>query len=156
MKIESVGDHGRTRRGADRRSRNGSFFYPERRYGFERRRPAEGTWGARYHAWLEHYRHDHDTIAVALLVFVVLNLADLLLTVRAMSMGAVEGNPIMAYLFAVDPVLAAVFKVVVGAGIAIAVWSARRYRRILETSLMMVAVMTAVLLYHGYNALMVF
>jgi len=139
-------------RGPDRRSRNGSFYYPERRYGFERRRPTEGTWRARYHAWLEQYRHDNDTIAVALLVFVLLNLADLLLTVRALSMGAVEGNPIMAFFFSVDPTLAAVFKVIVGAGIALAVWSARGYRRILETSLIIVAVMTAVLLYHGYFA----
>jgi hypothetical protein len=43
--------------------------------------------------------------------------------------------------------------IVIGAGIALAIWSARRYRRILETSLVMVGVMTAVLLYHGYAAL---
>ncbi len=152
MKIENDRQGERVIRGSDRRSRNGTFYYPERRYGFERRRPAEGTWRARYHAWLEQYRHDNDTIAVVLLVFVLLNLADLLLTVRALSLGAVEGNPIMAFLFAVDPTLAAMFKVVVGAGIALAVWSARRYRRILETSLIIVAVMTAVLLYHGYYA----
>jgi hypothetical protein len=153
VRIDSAHDQDNNERGSDRRTRNGSFYYPERRHGFERRHPPEGTWRARYHSWLEQYRHDNDTIAVALLVFVLLNLADLLLTVRALSMGAVEGNPIMAFLFAVDPTLAAMFKVVVGAGIALAVWSARRYRRILETSLVMVAVMTAVLLYHGYSAL---
>lgn len=86
-------------------------------------------------------------------MFVLLNLVDLLLTVQALSMGAIEGNPVMAYLFAVDPTLAALFKVVIGAGIALSIWSARRYRRILETSLVVVGVMTAVLLYHGYNAL---
>ncbi len=153
MKIESDRAHPRVSRGSDRRSSNKALYYPERRYGFDRRRPPRGTWRARYHAWLEHYRHDHDTVAAALLVFVLLNLADLLLTIRALSMGAVEGNPIMAYLFAVDPTLAALFKVVVGAGIALAIWSARRYRRILETSLVIVAVMTVVLLYHGYIAL---
>jgi hypothetical protein len=153
MKIESGRAHPRVARGSDRRSSNKTLYYPERRYGFERRRPPRGTWRARYHAWLEQYRHDHDTIAAALLVFVLLNLADLLLTVRALSMGAVEGNPVMAYLFAVDPTLAALFKVVVGAGIALAIWSARRYRRMLETSLVIVAVMTVVLLYHGYIAL---
>ena len=153
MKIESDRHGELAIREADRRRKKGAFYYPERRFGFERRRPTEGSWRARYHAWLEHYRHDNDTIAVALLVFVLLNLTDLLLTVRALSLGAVEGNPIMALLFEFDPTLAAVFKVVVGAGIALAVWSARRYRRILETSLVMVAVMTAVLLYHGYNAL---
>jgi hypothetical protein len=102
---------------------------------------------------LDRFRHDHDTIAAVLLVFVLLNLVDLLLTVQALSMGAIEVNPVMAYLFAVDPTLAALFKVVIGAGIALTIWSARRYRRILETSLVTVGVMTAVLLYHGYNAL---
>jgi hypothetical protein len=102
---------------------------------------------------LDRYQRDHDTIAAVLLVFVLLNLVDLLLTVQALSMGAIEVNPVMAYLFAVDPTLAALFKVVIGAGIALAIWSARRYRRILETSLVTVGVMTAVLLYHGYNAL---
>jgi hypothetical protein len=153
VKIESGRGDRWADRGLDRRNGKGALYFPERRYGFERRRPPHGTWRARYHIWLEQYRHDHDTIAVALLVFVVLNLADLLLTIRALSQGAVEGNPIMAYLFAVDPTLAALFKVVVGAGIALVVWSARRYRRMLETSLAIVAVMTAVLLYHGYNAL---
>lgn len=153
MRIESDRPSETAARGSDRRSGKSTVYFPERRYGFERRRPPEGTWRARYHAWLEQYRHDHDTIAVALLVFVLLNLVDLLLTVRALSMGAIEGNPIMAHLFAVDPTLAAVFKVVVGSGIALAVWSARRYRRILETSLVMVAVMTAVLLYHGFSGL---
>ncbi|HKZ28053.1 MAG TPA: DUF5658 family protein, partial [Acidimicrobiia bacterium] len=107
----------------------------------------------RYHRVLDEYRHDPDTIAAALLVFVVLNIADLLLTVRALSLGAVEGNPVMALLFEIDPAMAAMFKLVVGAGIALAIWSARRYRRMLEASLMLVAVMTLVLVYHGYNAL---
>lgn len=153
MSVESARGSGDADRGSDRRTRNGSLRYPERRRGFERRVPAEGTWRARYHRFLERYRHDHSTIAVALLVFLVLNIADLLLTVRALSMGAVEVNPVMAWLFDLDPVLAAVFKLTVGAGIAFAVWSARRYRRILETSLALVAVMTLVLLYHGYIAL---
>ena len=153
MKIESARESRWANRGTDRRIRGRSFYYPERRRGFERRRPTRGTWRSRYHSWLDRYRRDHHTIAVVLMVFVLLNLVDLLLTVQALSQGATEANPIMAYLFALDPTLAALFKVVVGAGIALAIWSARRYRRILETSLFMVGVMTAVLLYHGYNTL---
>ena len=153
MRIVSSREDGRVARGPDRRTRPASLFYPERRFGFERRRPPEGTWKAGYHRFLEQYRHDHDTIAVALMVFVVLNIADLLLTIRALSMGAVEVNPVMAWLFAADPALAAAFKLVVGFGIALAVWAARRYRRILETSILLVAIMTLVLVYHGYNAL---
>lgn len=153
MKIQSAREGSWVQRGTDRRIRD-RLYYPERRHGFERRRPPRGTWSSRYHTWLDRYRRDRDTIAAVILVFVLLNLVDLLLTVQALSMGAIEGNPVMAYLFAVDPTLAALFKIVVGAGIALTLWSARRYRRILETSLVMVAVMTAVLFYHGYNALL--
>lgn len=153
LRINSAREHGRVQRGPDRRTRSASLYYPERRFGFERRRPPEGTWRAGYHRLLEHYRQDHDTIAVALLVFVVLNIADLLLTIRALSLGAVEVNPVMAWLFAADPALAALFKLTVGFGIALAVWAARSYRRILETSIVLVAIMTLVLVYHGYNAL---
>jgi hypothetical protein len=153
VRIESAHDHRRVRRGPDRRTRNISLYYPERRRGFERRRPAEGTWRARYQNLLEVYRDDSHLIAAALLVFVVLNIVDLLLTVQALSMGAIEVNPVMAWLFDSDPTMAALFKLVVGTGIALAVWGARRYRRILEFSFMLVAVMTGVLLYHGYNAL---
>ncbi len=153
MRIESAHDHGQVERGPDRRARGASVYYPERRFGFERRAPDDGTWRAGYHRFLEQYRHNHDTIAVALFVFVLLNIADLLLTVRALSMGAVEVNPVMAWLFETDPVLAATFKLAVGFGIALAVWAARRYRRILETSLVLVAIMTLVLVYHGYVAI---
>ncbi|MDH3259579.1 MAG: DUF5658 family protein [Acidimicrobiia bacterium] len=152
-RIESARESGEYVRGADRRASSKSFRLPERRRGFERRRPTDGTWRVRYHRWLEQYRHDHDTIAAALLVFVVLNIVDLLLTVQALSQGAIEVNPIMAWFFAVDPVMAAVFKLVVGSGVALAVWLARRYRRMLETSLALVAVMTIVLAVHGYHAL---
>ena len=152
MRMEGARHHGRPR-GPDRRASKVSLVFPERRRGFERRRPIEGTLRERYHRVLDEYRHDPDTIAAALLVFVVLNIADLLLTVRALSLGAVEGNPVMALLFEIDPAMAAVFKLAVGVGIALAIWSARRYRRMLEASLMLVAVMTLVLVYHGYNAL---
>jgi hypothetical protein len=127
--------------------------YPERRLGFDRRRPPRDTWRGRYHRFLDRYRGDTDTIAAVLLVFIVLNIADLLLTIRALSMGAVELNPVMAWLFELDPTLAALFKLSVGMAIALSVWAARRYRRILEASLLLVTVMTVVLLYHGFVAL---
>lgn len=153
MRIGSARDYGVVERGADRRRRKASLYYPERRSGFDRRRPPKGSWRARYHRILDEYRHDQHTIAALLFVFVVLNIVDLLLTVQALSMGAVEVNPVMAWLFDIDPVFAAVFKLAIGAGIALAVWAARRYRRILETSFVLVAVMTVVLVYHGYNVL---
>lgn len=153
MRIKSAGGYGYVRRGPDRRVRNGSLHFPERRLGFDRRRPPKDSWRGRYYRLLDRYRGDSDTIAAALLVFVVLNIADLLLTVRALSLGAVEVNPVMAWMFDLDPTLAALFKLAVGMGIALAVWAARRYRKILETSLLLVAVMTVVLVYHGIIAL---
>jgi hypothetical protein len=153
VRIGSVHNREWTKRGPDRRVRNGSFHVPERRLGFDRRRPPRDTWHGRYHEFLDRYRGDTDTVAAVLLVFVVLNVADLLLTVRALSMGATELNPVMAWLFALDPTLAALFKLSMWVAIALAVWAARRYRLILETSLFLVAVMTVVLLYHGVVAL---
>jgi hypothetical protein len=153
VRIKTARESGYTPRGPDRRVRNVSLHFPERRLGFDRRRPPGNTWRGRYYRLLERYRGDSDTIAAALLVFVVLNIADLLLTIRALSLGAVEVNPVMAWLFDLDPALAAMFKLAVGLAIALAVWAARRYRKILETSLLLVAVMTMVLLYHGYNVL---
>ena len=153
MRIGSPHNREYIKRGPDRRVRNGSFHVPERRLGFDRRRPPRGSWRGRYHGFLDRYRGDTDAIAAVLLVFVVLNIADLLLTVRALSMGATELNPVMAWLFELDPTLAALFKLAVGMAIALAVWAARRYRLILETSLLLVTVMTVVLIYHGVVAL---
>lgn len=153
MRSKSARKQGYVERGPDRRVRNASVHYPERRLGFDRRRPPKDTWRGRYYRFLDRYRGDNDTIAAALLVFVVLNIVDLLLTLQALSKGAVEINPVMAWLFDLDPTVAALFKLVIGMCIALAVWAARRYRKILETSLLLVVVMTVVLMYHGAIAL---
>ncbi len=83
-------------------------------------------------------------------VFLLLNLADLVLTLDALEMGAVEANPLMAGLFDLSPVAATIFKLAIGLLIAGILWRMRRYRRVLEASLLLVAVMTVVLLYHGW------
>ena len=54
----------------------------------------------------------------------------------------------MALLFEMDPAAAAVFKLAVGIGVALVLWSLRRYRLMLETSLLLVAGFSVLALYH--------
>ncbi len=136
------------RRGTDRRSRTVSFRYPERRTGFARRRPEVGGPRRAYLRMLDGYRARPEMVAVVLATFVALNLADLMLTLRALRLGAAEANPAMALLFGMDPAAATVFKLAVGVGVALVVWSLRRYRLMLETSLLLVAGFAVLMLYH--------
>lgn len=125
-------------RTAERRNARNRFRYPERRTGFDRRSSA----GA-----LDWYRNRPRTIAAVLAAIILLNLADYLLTVRALNLGAVEANPIMASLFEVSPAVAGSVKLVIVLGVAAIIWQMRRYRRILEVSLVALAGFTLVLAY---------
>jgi len=78
----------------------------------------------------------------------VLNLADLLLTQRALARGAEEVNPLMRYLFDLDPVWAAVVKASVGMVVVEAVWAARRYRAGVVLSAAVTCGMTVLFVYH--------
>ncbi len=137
-------------KGPDRRSGSVTFRVHERRFGFDRRHPPRSSWRRRYQRLLERYHNDQVLIAEVLAVFALLNLADLVLTLDALSGGATEANPVMAWLFDLAPAIAAAFKLVVGLAIAVVVWVFRRYRRVLEVSLLLVAVMTGVLVYHAW------
>lgn len=126
------------RRASERRTSRAMFRVPDRRTGFDRR--ASGgviTW----------YR-DHPGAIVATLVGVmVLNLSDLLLTLRALERGAREANPVMAALFNIGPAVAGTAKLLIGLGVVFIIWRMRRYRRILEVSLVALAGFAAVLAY---------
>jgi fumarate reductase subunit C len=136
------------RRRPDRRVRRVSIHVPERRSGFDRRRADSGTVRSAYAAALERYRDSPGAVAAVAVGFVVLSVADLVLTLRALDAGATELNPFMAMLFERGPVVAAVVKVSLAAVVAAALWWGRRYRRILEVSLFGGSVMTALLVYH--------
>jgi hypothetical protein len=125
-------------RTADRRRSHVRFRYPERRTGFDRRTPA-GVIG-----W---YRDHPSIIAVVLVGVVLLNLADYLLTVRALNRGASEINPVMAALFEVSPAAAGSVKLLLGFGVVLVMWQMRRYRRILAVSLVALGGFSAVLAY---------
>jgi len=125
-----------------------SFHYPERRSGFDRRRAAGGALRASYLRALASYRDSPAAIGAVVVGFVVLSAADLVLTLRALEAGATEINPIMAALFESGPAAAAAFKMTLAAAVGAVIWSTRRYRRILEVSLVAFGLMAALLLYH--------
>lgn len=125
-------------RTAERRAGRARFRYPERRTGFDRRTSGDAI------AW---YRDHPPAVALALAAVLALNLADFLFTVRALDRGAVEVNPLMASLFAVDPALAGIVKLLLGFGVVLVIWYMRRYRRILQVSLIALGGFTLVLAY---------
>ena len=133
------------RRWIDRRARV-RFRLPERRTGFDRRSPRRVlTW----------YRDRPRFIAAVLGVVFALNILDLLLTNRALALGAVEANPIMAALFEVSPALAASLKLLVTGGVVAVIWNMRRYRRILEVSLIALVGFGALVAYQLFSLLRV-
>lgn len=142
-----MGEEYADRRWRDRRRTWGGLVYPERRTGFDRRLPSRGFAGW-YHRVLHAYRSNSRTIFLVLALVTVLNLADLVLTQRALILGAVEANPIMAALFDRSPYLAGIVKMSVGMIVVEVIWALRRYRRALELSIFAAVGMSALFLYH--------
>ncbi len=140
------------RRSDDRRGRN-AFRLTERRTGFDRRRmTAEGLLGA----WdrLIHTYRGADLALIGVLVGAnILNVLDFAMTVRALGAGATEANPILAELFAWNVWGAGAFKLSAVLGVSGLVWLMRRYRRILEVSIVMLLIFSAVAAYQFAGAL---
>lgn len=142
------------RRGTDRRVKAVSFRFPDRRRGFTRREAERGRLGAAYGTMLSAYRFRPHLLAVVLVAIAALNVADLLLTVRALDLGAAELNPIMAALLEVDMALASTFKVTIGVAVVATMWLLRRYRLILEASLVILAGFTLLTAYSAVSVLL--
>ena len=119
----------------DRRRTGSSFRYPERRTGFDRRAMASSWWMR----MLDAYRRRPALIASSVGLIAVLSVADLLLTWRLLDLGATEVNPVMASLYDGGLAGAAILKGVVTAAVAAGIVVLRRYRRVLELSIVLVA-----------------
>ena len=137
------------RRVADRRTSRFALRFPDRRLGFSRRQAGSGQTPSLWSRRLAAYSDRPQALAVVLSAVVALNIADLLLTFRAIALGAVELNPIMAALIDADPLLAALFKTTIVGAVAAVMWSTRRYRRVLEASLVLLAGFTVLTAYSG-------
>lgn len=127
------------RRSLDRRRNAATFRIPERRSGFDRRRDypvlgllRDGTW----------------RLAMLLIALNALSLADWWFTMRALDIGATEGNLLLATMIESSPAFAAGFKLSVTLAVTIGIWSWRRYRLVLATSVFGVAVYGIVIVYH--------
>jgi hypothetical protein len=118
----------------DRRQRAGSFRFPERRTGFDRRAVASSPWMRALHS----YRSRPVLIGWCVAAIALLGITDLLLTWRLIGMGATELNPVMASLFDAGFVGAAVVKVSITLAVVAGIFVLRRYRRVLEFSIVLV------------------
>ena len=132
----------------DRRVRRVSLHYPERRTGFDRRTAAASDARVAYLRLLHRYRARSAVVALVLGLVVALSLADLLLTLGALERGATEANPVMARLFDAGPEVAGVVKMGIILAVVAGIWAARRYRRALEASLILLAGFLVLMLYH--------
>lgn len=79
---------------------------------------------------------------------VALNVADILFTFAAIEEGRRELNPVMAGLLDNGQGLAALVKIGGSSILAALGWRFRRFRRVIEAALIVVALMSFVVLYH--------
>lgn len=134
------------RRRHERRRRAG-FRLHERRTGFDRRGKQSNGPGGLYRSFLVRLREDARLLAVLLGLINILNLADLSLTLVALERGGQEANPVLAPLFSFSPYAAAAFKAAMVLAVSLVVWDGRRYRRLLETGLVVMGIFMLVVAY---------
>jgi hypothetical protein len=143
MSVEAIDQ----RTGEDRRKVR-RFTYPERREGFDRRAPQGGLLRVAYETMLRRLHRNDRVIFLMLVLVTVFNLADLLLTQRALVRGGVEVNPIMRFFFDIHPVWAAVVKASVGMVVVEVTWAFRRFRPAVALSVISFVGMGALFVYH--------
>lgn len=149
---ETAVDVADRRAGAERRRRK-RLRLRERRSGFDRRQIGRSGFYALYDRTLLDYGKDALKFWTVLATIVVFNFLDLILTVRAIALGAGEVNPLMRTLLWSDPIIAAVFKLGVVAVVVLALQRMRRFRDALVMSLGLLVGFTALMFYHAAFAL---
>ncbi len=127
------------RRAADRPRRTPSWHVPERRTGFDRRRPSI----------LTALRDSRPLLVVLLALVGVLSLFDLAATAVGLSLGQVaEANPVMRAAFERGLWSAVALKAASMVLFTLGVWHWRRYRHVLRLALAVAAIYGLVTLYH--------
>jgi hypothetical protein len=123
----------------DRRTGRAEFHLPERRTGFDRRRPRDPM----------RILRDNPVLLLTLLVGLnALSAADWALTGRALAHGAQEANAVMSALIIANPFAAGAFKAAVMLAVTVFIWRSRRYRSVLVTALAAASVYAVLMLYH--------
>lgn len=126
--------------GQDRR-RKRRFVLVERRSGFDRRRSVgRSSLATALEAPVLRLRDRPVVLAEVLLIINLLSVLDLLLTLWVLRMGAIELNPVMAWLIESGTAPAAAGKIGIMLAATLGLWLLRRYRLALTTTLVLVAV----------------
>jgi hypothetical protein len=108
----------------------------ERRSGFDRRRNVcRSPFSAALEAPLLRLRNDPVLLAELLILINVLSAVDLFITLNVVNLGAIELNPIMAYLLNLGPLPATLAKVGLMVAATGGLWLLRRHRAALTTAL---------------------
>lgn len=127
-------------RADDRRTGRGTFHYPERRTGFDRRYADDPI------------RALVDRPMVLVVMLVALNLlsaVDWTMTVRALAFGAQEANGVMRALIDFNPMVAGIIKAIIMLAVTLLIWRERRYRLVLITAVGALGVYGALMIYHA-------
>jgi hypothetical protein len=126
--------------GPDRR-RKRRFVVVERRSGFDRRRSVDRSpLAAALEAPVLRLRDQPVLLAELLLLVNLLSVLDLLLTLSVLRLGAIELNPVMAWLIELGTAPAAAGKIGLMLAATLGLWLLRRYRVALTTTLVLLAV----------------
>jgi hypothetical protein len=126
--------------GPDRR-RKRRFVIVERRSGFDRRRSVvRSPLAAALEAPVLRLREQPVLLAELLLMVNLLSVLDLLLTLSVLRMGAVELNPVMAWLIEHGTAPAATGKTGLVLAATLGLWMLRRHRVALSTTLILLAI----------------
>ena len=134
-------------RGPDRRHKR-TFLLVERRSGFDRRRDVcRSPVALALEAPIQRLRERPALLAELLVLINLLSIVDLLITLSVLRMGAIELNPLMAWLIDLGTAPAAAAKIGVVLVATLGLWLLRRHR---------VALTTAVLLFAVYGSLVTF
>lgn len=138
----------------DRRQWRGiALVYPERRTGFDRRISQKLL--TRYLQFIALWLRDSGVLPLILLSINLLSVADLAMTLHLFGYGAIEGNPVLAWLFTLDPVIAGAVKLALILTITAILWRTRRYKTVLLLAIAVFAIFLAVITYEVYLLILV-
>jgi hypothetical protein len=137
------------RRQTDRRQQSKRVFL-DRRSGFDRRREGTGTGLAgSWERSLLYMRDNASALIAVLLLANLLSILDLVFTMWALRMGAVEANPVMRGLLDASPAFAAFVKVSLVAALSLLIFAFRRYRLMLTAAVVVLLAFFLLILYHS-------
>lgn len=137
------------RRQNDRRRQKKRVFM-DRRTGFDRRTAGTGEGVAATWERTLLCMRDNPTVLITVLVLAnLLSILDLVFTLWALRVGAVEANPVMRGLLDTNPALAAGVKVALVGGLSVLIYAFRRYRLMLTAAVVVLLAFLLLILYHS-------